>query len=90
MPELAEFVVRLARDTSPAGRFRRCRSLLLPNLRRNIPEPRPENERDNAGNDKGVTHVAKLKNNADVEQIKPYLKDAYEHSLTEREKTTSR
>jgi hypothetical protein len=36
--------------------------------------------------DKGVTHVAKLTNNADIQAIEPYLKEAYEHSLTERTK----
>jgi Domain of unknown function (DUF5655) len=43
-----------------------------------------------ARDDKGVTHVARLKNKADVEEIKPYLKEAYEHSLTERKKAPSR
>ncbi|MEO6599178.1 MAG: DUF5655 domain-containing protein [Polyangiaceae bacterium] len=34
--------------------------------------------------DKGVTHVAKLKSQKDVEGIKAYLKEAYEYSLAAR------
>jgi hypothetical protein len=39
--------------------------------------------------EKGVTHVAKLKNRQDVERIEPYLKEAYEYSLATRDKAVA-
>ena len=39
--------------------------------------------------DKGVTHVAKLKSEKDVEGIKAYLKEAYEYSLAARKTARS-
>ena len=38
---------------------------------------------------KGVTHVAKLQCQEDVERIKAYLEEAHEYSLAERQKAPS-